>query len=132
VFTPAEANSALPEVRAAAERLVAARSRMRALRETHARLVGAVGGNGGGYVAGDLGAVRSELEALASAANACLERLEQLGVLVKDADAGLVDFPARRRGRPVLLCWRVGEDSVAWWHDETAGFAGRKPVDWDE
>jgi hypothetical protein len=105
---------------------------MRALRETHARLVGAVGGNGGGYVAGDLGAVRSELEALVSAANACLERLEQLGVLVKDADAGLVDFPARRRGRPVLLCWRVGEDSVAWWHDETAGFAGRKPVDWDE
>jgi len=132
VFTPAEANSALPEVREVAERLVAFRARMRELEETHARLAGAVGGNGGGYVAGDLGAVRGELATLAGSVAACVERLEELGVLVKDLDGGLVDFPAVRDGEEVLLCWHVGENEVAYWHDSVEGFAGRKPIDWDE
>ena len=132
VFTPSEANSALPEVREAAERMVALRVRMRELEEAHARLTGAVGGNGGGYVAGDLGAVRGELEGLAGSVVECVERLEELGVQVKDADGGLVDFPALRDGEPVLLCWHVGEDEVAYWHDPVEGFAGRKPIDWDE
>jgi hypothetical protein len=132
LFTPAEANSALPEVRGVAERLVALRRRMAELEETRSRLATAIGGNGGGYVTGDLDAARSELASLAGAAGACLERLEELGVLVKDADSGLVDFPARRYGRDVLLCWRVGEDEVAYWHDPIAGFAGRKPIDWVE
>src|ERR1700693_3238913 len=86
LFTPAEANSALPEVRAAAERLVAVRGRMRELERGQGSLVSAIGGNGGGYVAGDLGAVRTELAGLAEAAVACLERLEELGVVVKDLD----------------------------------------------
>jgi len=119
-------------VREAAQRLVDVRARMRELERTHSTLRGAVGGNGGGYVAGDLGAVRGELAAAATELAACLETLEELGVQVKDADAGLVDFPARREGRPVLLCWRLGEDEVAYWHDLVEGFAGRKPVDWAE
>ncbi len=112
--------------------MVVVRTRMRELEETHARLSGAVGGNGGGYVAGDLGAVRGELDTLAAELVASLERLEELGVLVKDADSGLVDFPALRDGEAVLLCWHVGEDEVAYWHDPVEGFAGRKPIDWDE
>lgn len=119
-------------MREAAERLVALRARMRELERTHATLAGAVGGNGGGYVAGDLGAVRSELHALAQSLGECLEQLEELGVHVKDPDSGLLDFPAVRHGEPVLLCWRPGEDEVAWWHDLVEGFAGRKPIDWDE
>lgn len=130
LFTPAEANSALPEVRDAAERMVALRSRMRELERAQGDLVTAIGGNGGGYVAGDLNAAQSELQTLARALGACVERLDELGVVVKDADAGLVDFPARRHGEPVLLCWRVGEDEVAYWHDLVEGFAGRRPIDW--
>jgi hypothetical protein len=61
-----------------------------------------------------------------------VERLEELGVVIKDLDAGLVDFPALRDGDDVLLCWRVGEPSVEFWHDLEEGFAGRKPIDWDE
>ena len=56
----------------------------------------------------------------------------RLGVLVKDADLGLLDFPALRSGAPVLLCWHVGEDAVAFWHSYEEGFAGRKPIDWGE
>ena len=59
------------------------------------------------------------------------ERLERLGVLVKDLDRGLVDFPALRDGEEVLLCWQVGEDEVAFWHGVDEGFAGRKPLPFD-
>jgi hypothetical protein len=131
-FTPAEANSALPEVRPVAERLVSLRERMRELERTQGTLLGAIGGNGGGYAAGDLNAAQSELMGLADAVAACIERLDELGVIVKDLDLGLLDFPARRAGVDVLLCWHVGEERVDHWHALDEGFAGRKPIDWDE
>jgi hypothetical protein len=132
VFTPAEANSALPRVREVAERLVRLRARMRELDVEQRAHITAIGGNGGGYAASDLNAAQGELRTLAGAVAACVERLEELGVIVKDLDSGLVDFPARRRGVPVLLCWHVGEDEVAYWHGLEDGFAGRRPVDWGE
>jgi hypothetical protein len=132
VFTPAEANTALSQVRPVAERLVTLRARMRELEHAQGALVTAIGGNGGGYAVNDLNAAQSELTTLADAVVACVERLEELGVVIKDLDAGLVDFPALRDGDDVLLCWRVGEPSVEFWHDLEEGFAGRKPIDWDE
>jgi hypothetical protein len=131
-FTPAEANSALTEVRPVAERLVALRARMRELEREQGELVTAIGGNGGGYAASDLNAAQSELSGLADAAIACVERLEELGVVIKDLDLGLLDFPAERNGGAVLLCWHVGEDEVAFWHGLEEGYAGRKPIDWVE
>ncbi len=65
-----------------------------------------------------------------------LGRLERMGVVIKDLRRGLVDFPARREGRDVLLCWRVGEPRLSWWHEFEEGFGGRRPVDddgpWEE
>ena len=57
-----------------------------------------------------------------------IDELDELGLLVKDIDAGLVDFPAVIEGEPVLLCWRLGEDEVAWYHGYDDGFAGRRPL----
>lgn len=131
-FTPDEANNALSEVRPVAVRLVAMRARMRELERTQGELVTAIGGNGGGYAASDLNAAQAELVGLADAAIACVQRLEELGVELKDLDMGLLDFPAVRDGEDVLLCWRVGEESVAFWHGLEDGFAGRKPIDWSE
>lgn len=105
---------------------------MRELEREQGALVTAIGGNGGGYAASDLNAAQSELSGLAEAAIACVERLEELGVAVKDLDLGLLDFPAERDGSEVLLCWHVGEDSVAFWHGVDEGYAGRKPIDWSE
>ena len=51
------------------------------------------------------------------------------GVELKDYFAGLVDFPSRREGRVVYLCWRFGEPAVAYWHELEAGFAGRQKLD---
>jgi hypothetical protein len=58
-----------------------------------------------------------------------LERVAELGVLVKDVDQGLCDFPFRHKGRLVLLCWQHGEPDVAWWHDLDSGYRGRQPID---
>ena len=132
MFTPAEANSALTEVRPVAERLVAVRKRMRELERTQRDLVTAIGGNGGGYAAGDLNEAQTELVGLADAAVACVDKLDELGVQIKDLDTGLLDFPALRDGTEVELCWQVGEDAVEYWHGIGEGFAGRKPIDWDE
>jgi hypothetical protein len=130
-FTPAEANSALEQVRPVAERLVALRARMRELEQSQGELVTAIGGNGGGYAATDLNATQAELAGLVDAAVACVERLE-LGVTLKDLDLGLLDFPSERDGEEVLLCWHVGEDAVSTWHGLEEGYAGRKPIDWGE
>jgi hypothetical protein len=131
-FTPDEANNALAEVRPVAERLVAVRTRMRELERSQGELVIAIGGNGGGYAASDLNSAQTELGSLADAALACVDKLEELGVVLKDLDLGLLDFPSEREGEEVLLCWHVGEDSVTSWHGLAEGYAGRKPIDWSE
>jgi hypothetical protein len=54
--------------------------------------------------------------------------LESLGIQLKDRRIGLIDFPSEMDGRRVLLCWRLGEPSVQYWHDEQTGYAGRQPL----
>lgn len=55
-------------------------------------------------------------------------RLETLGVVLRDLQAGLVDFHALRGGRMVFLCWRLGEEGITSWHDSDSGFTGRRPI----
>ncbi len=57
-----------------------------------------------------------------------VREISELGVQMKGFDSGLVDFPGELGGRPVLLCWQLGEPSVQYWHEEGAGFAGRQPL----
>jgi hypothetical protein len=66
---------------------------------------------------------------LAGEITAAVERVNELGCLVKDLEAGLVDFYALDDGEPVFLCWQFGEPGVAHWHAIDEGFAGRKPID---
>jgi hypothetical protein len=127
-FTPEQANEALATVRPLAEELVAHR---RALREAQARreaLRRRIAGNGGGLDARRAAVLEAEISHEAEELERCLSRIEELGVLVKDLDRGLVDFPALRGEEEVLLCWQVGEEEVAYWHGLEEGFAGRKPL----
>jgi len=58
-----------------------------------------------------------------------VQELEERGIVLRDADRGLIDFPARHPGgRDVLLCWQLGEDDLEWWHLPEDGFAGRRPL----
>jgi len=58
-----------------------------------------------------------------------IERIRGLGGEVKDIDLGLVDFPGTRNGEDILLCWKLGEKSLGYWHAVDGGFASRRPID---
>jgi hypothetical protein len=117
-FTRAEANDELDELRQRLPRVRRARKEMIAASR---RIKDAVAVDGGGVDGGDWfhhqQTLREDLEFLASR-----------GILLRDPEAGLVDFPAERDGRRVFLCWRLGEDEVAWFHEEHGEFRGRKPL----
>ncbi len=72
--------------------------------------------------------LESEAQHLAKEIDGYLAEIRQLGVEMKGFDTGLVDFPGEIDGRPVLLCWQLGEEKVEYWHEESAGFAGRQPL----
>ncbi|MEO8194327.1 MAG: DUF2203 domain-containing protein [Gemmatimonadales bacterium] len=72
--------------------------------------------------------LESEALELARDIDGYLTEIRQLGVQMKGFDTGLVDFPGEIDEKPVLLCWQLGEDSVQYWHEEDAGFAGRQPL----
>jgi hypothetical protein len=130
-FTPSEANELLAEVRPLAESLVEHRQGMRLAAERRARLTARIAGNGGDLDPQEPGELDEQFQRESQAVTQAAERLERLGVLVKDLDTGLVDFPALHEGEEVLLCWQVGEDEVAHWHGVDEGFAGRKPLPLD-
>jgi len=59
---------------------------------------------------------------------AAVARITELGGVIKDVGMGLVDFPHRREGRVVNLCWKYGETEIRYWHGLDEGFAARKPL----
>jgi len=69
-----------------------------------------------------------EILALATEISGYEAELAALGIQLKDRRIGLIDFPSELDGRRVLLCWRLGEPSVQFWHDENSGYAGRQPL----
>jgi len=128
-FTPEAANELLPEVRELVERMVEHRRRLRDAQERREHALGRIARNGGDYTPSELAELAEEVEAEATEIARAVRGLTELGVQVKDLDLGLVDFPAvRAGGQPVLLCWRLGEDEVSWWHTEEDGFGGRRPL----
>ena len=60
---------------------------------------------------------------------AIINRIQETGVLVKDLDIGLVDFPSLMEGEEIYLCWKLGEERIAFWHGTDEGYTGRKPLD---
>ena len=118
LFTVEEADAELPALREHLPRLRDARQGLIAATE---RIETAVARDGGGVAEPAWFAQQQTLKDE-------VEYLVGRGILLRDADAGLVDFPAEREGRRIFLCWRLGEDAVAWFHEEQAGFTSRKPL----
>ena len=73
-------------------------------------------------------ALEREIQAIARDIDVFQAELEALGIQLKDRRIGLIDFPSEMEGRRVLLCWRLDETSVQYWHDEHSGYAGRQPL----
>ena len=61
-----------------------------------------------------------------------MSQVREMGVLIKDLDKGLVDFPYLKHERVVYLCWHLGEESIEYWHETESGFSSREPLDEDD
>jgi hypothetical protein len=118
LFTIDEANAELPELR---RRLPGLRAARQGLIEASERIDEAVARDGGGVAGSDWFRHQQRLKDEVT-------YLADRGILLRDPETGLVDFPAERNGDRVLLCWRLGEDDVAYFHAEHTGFSGRKPL----
>lgn len=118
VYTVEEANALLPELR---ERLERIRTNRQVLLRAAERIKAQVARDGGGHHGSDYWEASRALRA-------DVERLAEQDILLRDPESGLVDFPGRREGRSVYLCWRLGEERVGFWHEVDTGFAGRRPL----
>ena len=73
-------------------------------------------------------ALQRKINALSRELDGYQAELERLGIQLKDRRIGLIDFPSELDGRPMLLCWQLGEPSVQFWHELDSGYAGRQPL----
>ncbi|MGH3000751.1 MAG: DUF2203 domain-containing protein [Gaiellaceae bacterium] len=128
-FTPKEANAELEHVRPLVEEMVEHRRAHVAALEQQEVLEGRIRGNGGGIPPATLADATAAVEREARSLARTVDAIAEHGAEVKDLDEGLVDFPALHRGETVLLCWKLGEDEIAYWHRIEDGFAGRRPVE---
>ena len=102
-FTPRQANEFLPEVKATVQRIISIKKEADGVKEEE---------------------MTDAMERLEKE----IQKLEELGCVLKDMNIGLIDFPAVRLGTRVWLCWKLDEANVSFWHELHEGFAGRKPV----
>jgi hypothetical protein len=128
LYTPAEANEALPLVRPVVAALRRAVADVRAAAPAVEAFGARTASSGGTQPTAEERLARGRYRAGEEAATRAFAELAELGVLVKDAARGLVDFPSLRDGEVVELCWLDGEPSVAHWHRVGEGFAGRRPL----
>jgi hypothetical protein len=127
-FTPEEANAALEHVRPLVERMVEQRRAHLDALARQEELEGHIRGNGGGIPPAELAETAAEVDRVARELARTIDEIAAAGAEVKDLDEGLVDFPALRHGETVLLCWKLGEDEIRYWHHVEDGFAGRQEL----
>ena len=129
-FTLTEAERLLPEVdRALRDALFHKAEYQAAEAELNATMQGIRMAGGSRVNPGPILATRARRDASAGAVREVFERIEQIGVLIKDLDVGLIDFLTLYQGREVCLCWKLGEERIRFWHGMDEGFAGRKAID---
>jgi hypothetical protein len=128
IFTLAEANAAVDELRPVVERMVEHGRRLAAAQRRQTQLVTRIAGNGGDLHSSDLRELAEAIQGEADAIAACAEEIGAAGAQIKSLEEGLLDFPSLRGDEVVLLCWKLGEGEIRYWHGADEGFAGRKPL----
>jgi hypothetical protein len=144
-----EANAVLPEVRTILEGLRDQRAELIRLRDkvvesqaaeeapTETPTEANVGGTSrpsepaerdGNPSEAELRVLRLRMQGVIDQMQAGVARIDELGITLREIETGLIDFPALASGRQIWLCWRLGEDDVAWWHELGDGFSSRRAL----
>jgi hypothetical protein len=118
VYTVEEANALLPHL---APALVELRAKFEQAAEIRVLVTKAAAGNG-------WSPERDKWSRTLARVAELLERLQAWEVELRDIATGLVDFPAVVDDEEAFLCWRLGEQRVAYWHSQEDGFRGRRPL----
>jgi hypothetical protein len=121
LFTVEEANALLPKLQELLDDLALHRDAMREKAPHLEPILRAAAADGGGRIGSEYGVEAYKLYL-------AIGRIQELGVLLKDLDMGLLDFPHEREGRVVFLCWHPPEERIEYWHEIEAGYAGRQPL----
>lgn len=127
-FSREEADALLPEI---APRLLQLRDLKRQNDETRSAvndLQSTLKANGHSLDI-EMSRLSRALQSSSAEINALIERVTRLGVEVKDLEMGLIDFRGERDGREIYLCWKLGEEHVAFWHELNTGYSSRQPLD---
>jgi len=122
LYTPQTANKALPEVRRLFSNILMHKKQAVALQEQVEMAIKS------GSQFDQFVKKKQELNAAVSSYYRSIEHLETTGVVIKDVEQGLLDFPSKRFDEEVWLCWKVGETEIKFWHAKDEGFMGRKPL----
>jgi hypothetical protein len=129
-FTLSEAQTLLPVLEALLKRAQAAGKRAAELGFEMQQLSQRIFLSGGLHVnVAQTARRRAEREKALKEATDTVAEIDEIGVQVKDLEQGLLDFPCVMEGKTVLLCWKLGEKEIGFWHTPEEGFAGRKPLD---
>jgi hypothetical protein len=72
--------------------------------------------------------IRLRMQGIVDQMAAAVARIDGLGITLRDIERGLIDFPALVSGRQVWLCWELGEDKIAFWHELDTGYGSRRPL----
>jgi hypothetical protein len=121
-FTLSEANEMLMTIRPLVEGIQVIRQSILRNQPEAWPAIEKSAGNGGNRALSDMVQDFEKLDTL-------VHQIQDMGVLVKDINMCLLDFPALRNEREVYLCWQHGEGEIAFWHEVEAGFAGRQPIE---
>lgn len=127
-FIRDEAEAMLPRVEPMLREIQAMRAEML---EREAQLAGVrakMAGNGHSNP-GAMQEMQAEVTGFGDEIAQRIGTINDLGILVKDLEIGLIDFPTLRDGREVYLCWKLGEVGIGWWHEVDSGYAGRQRLD---
>jgi hypothetical protein len=131
-FTLAEAQSLIPRVDHLLREAVSLKSQYEEAEQEMQAIMQRVTLMGGMMVNRD-GVIdtRNRRDETRSKLGTAIEQVQEVGCVVKDLDMGLIDFPTLFRDEEVYLCWKLGEDKIAFWHGVDEGFRGRKAIDQD-
>jgi hypothetical protein len=124
LFTLDEATALLPRLRDMLTEMQQAKATIDSLNEQLRELTA---GNGHAPT-GEVARKQQEAKRLVDRLNELLAKLNETGCELKGLDEGLIDFQSEREGRTVYLCWKLGEEAIAYWHELDTGFAGRQPL----